>query len=310
MGLVACSHVHILRLQRGCLLCTDWLRGAVCLQPRCLSRMGRGQRAEAPECLRLCWQRARHLVGAPTRRVGVDPPQDEFVKEMKATVNTFRDRASNVDEDEDEDNIATTASSSDQRKHRQVRSFSSEFHVEPGLLKGADSRQHAAVEDLNKARLLAYYARRDAAMTGRGPHRPRAASQTDMSHTASSAIEAVEAVGPPARTATRSGTLRAARTSRMYSDPTAPIGGMASSMELAANSAVRFSMPDATSTSPSRRALPPLPYAPRPGTIAEGDELAGSSMASSDAPPALQAGVPHFRSASSSSSSVTGSAPH
>ena len=244
--------------------------------------------ARLQERFRIRFTRARRWLGSPSRRVAVEDPQDAlkvadgFAEEMKATVNASRGRASEreVDDDDDDDDTVQGGGSSangSRSEGRYILSSSSQF---PDLFPALSSvtKEAATPQELAMARLLQHYSRRDATSFGR----QRAGSQADLSDAAA------KATGSFTR---ESGTLRAARTARMFSEPTvAPISHPDASDSPSA---------PAFSPSPKRRSLPPLANAPRPRAKTQ-DSPAHAATSVGAERSTLVPGVPHFRPAGSS----------
>ena len=147
---------------------------------------------------------------------------------MSRTLRCCKDRASNTEEEDDDESssfrvVGTTSTTSSaaggpwnatRSTKQRLRQFSSEFLVDSSLLSSlsveSGPKATATVHDLTKAKLLAYYAGRSGGAANE--RRERANSFTDTSE---------PEPGPRMR---RSGSLRAARTQRVYSDPPARQG--------------------------------------------------------------------------------------
>lgn len=155
----------------------------------------------------------------------------DFKSEMALTVRACQDRMSEREDENDEGEEVTaspgtaspSASVKPSRPTRQIREFSSEFLVDTALLTVpmslvvSEGAQTSSVHDLTKAKLLAYYARRtDGNMRGGGMYtRARASSYSEVPQAMADAQTA------SASHHLRSGSLRAARTQRVYSEPPA-----------------------------------------------------------------------------------------
>lgn len=141
----------------------------------------------------------------------------DFAKEMASVVALSASRGCDHEDDDEEEqgtNVTDVSSERDAswRESRRIRQFSSEFLVDTSLLSQLPgvANASATVHELTKAKLLAYYARRDGTMAG--GQRARAISDADLSGAnASAATSEVLQY--------RAGALRAARTQRVYSEP-------------------------------------------------------------------------------------------
>ena len=287
-------------------------RESLCRGWPSLSLMCNTRPRSAPlrERLRLRITRARRWLTSPPRRVGIandDGGQGDsairvptsYAEEMKATVITCRDRASEVEDDDEDNEHGVDNALPDGRNHREVRQFSSEFLVKSELLQSnlnqSAAKERATVHELTKAKLLTYYARRDdTSMRAAGHMRRRHGSATEVEMGGAAEMAARDADGS---FQVRSGTLRAARTQRLYSEPPTGLGGSDSFSSVGSAS---FAAPSSPRLLP-RKPLPPLARAPRsPGAVSEGST--GSNMATTPVP-----GVPHFRPASNSQQRVAAS---
>lgn len=160
----------------------------------------------------------RSLTGLGVPKVPVG-----FASEMEATIKACQGRSSDYEDVDDDADVAMLTGAADEplRPTRQVRDISSEFRVDAALLHAPKSNVVAVgnttVHDLTKAKLLAYYARRTDGEFGRGT-RARAASFSELPQVPLPSAED-EHQNTSVSGKSMSGSLRAARTQRLYSEP-------------------------------------------------------------------------------------------
>lgn len=239
----------------------------------------------------------RRVSAVMPRRTSVSPIKSglpkiepQFRDEMALTVKACQDRMSEREDEADEDDDVGFIPAPEKpsvpastRPARQLREFSSEFLVDTALLSSPMkhvAESSATVHDLTKAKLLAYYARRAGGdMGGGSPTRTRASSFSEAPQ--AKADDAVNAAMSATNEATehihRSGSLRAARTQRVYSEPPA-------SMEK-----------DSFGSQESNAGSTPAAPSPSPPLRVRGGRSQSVLSRKGSAESVSQPGVPHFR---------------
>lgn len=173
----------------------------------------------------------------PASKAVVPPVPKDFAEEMSRTLHNFKDRASNTElEDENDEE---TMSSGNRVRHdkspsssykKRLNACSNEFLVDTTVIDKQNGRGDAKVNELTKAKLLTYYAGRG------GERRERSFSFTPEASEPAVASDAAdlafnEPVSGREAQLRRSGSYRAARSQRAYSQPPLLLEGRSDSSD-------------------------------------------------------------------------------